>query len=108
MAEVNIIRLLFEMGLKQREMVALLNNMELNISERQLRRILARNRLWRRKEYSESGVVTDFIRMQLQTSGKLHGYRWMHEKMRNNGIRVRKEDVRKILKIMDPEGCLFR
>ncbi|XP_069114890.1 uncharacterized protein [Argopecten irradians] len=103
-----ILKLIFEMGLKQNEIVALFDGMGFSISERHLRRFLSELNLKRRGPYSSSVVVTDFIRSELQSSGKLHGYRWMHQKLLNNGLKVRKEDVRKVLQIMDPAGCVFR
>uniref|UniRef100_A0A8C4HR76 Integrase core domain-containing protein n=1 Tax=Dicentrarchus labrax TaxID=13489 RepID=A0A8C4HR76_DICLA len=41
-------------------------------------------------------------------SGQLHGYRWMYAKCRENGLRVRKEDVRLVLKELDPRGVSSR
>ncbi|KAG9267245.1 hypothetical protein AMEX_G18069, partial [Astyanax mexicanus] len=68
------------------------------IIERKLKCLLRSARLSRRKDYSSLNSVLGFIRAQLQSSGQLHGYRWMYAKCRLNGYRVRKEDVRLILK----------
>ena len=52
--------------------------------------------------------VVQFIQNQLQGSGQLHGYRMIYAKCQQSGLRVRKEDVRLILKVMDPEGVELR
>lgn len=58
--------------------------------------------LSRCKGYSDLAFLVDF-RDQLQYSGQLHGYRWMYTKCREHGLRVRKEDVRFVLKELDPK-----
>ena len=45
---------------------------------RHLKRLLRELGLFRRKNYRDIRDVVDFIHEQIQTSGKLHGYRWMH------------------------------
>ena len=60
------------------------------------------------KAYSDLSVLVDFISDQLQYSGQLHGYRWMYAKCREHGLRVRKEDVRLLLKELDPRGVSRR
>ena len=45
---------------------------------------------------------------ELQYSGQLHGYRWMYAKCREHGLRVKKEDVRLVLKELDPRGLSLR
>ncbi|KAA0701668.1 hypothetical protein E1301_Tti021486 [Triplophysa tibetana] len=77
------------------------------ISERTLKRILKSNGLCRRK-YADLNEIIGFIIDQLNGPGRLHGYRWMHTKCLEHGIRARKEDVRIILKELDPESSLLR
>ncbi|XP_051794230.1 endophilin-B2-like isoform X8 [Acanthochromis polyacanthus] len=45
---------------------------------------------------------------QLHGPGKMHGYRWMFTKCQENGLKVKKEEVRLILAKLDPEGSAFR
>ncbi|KAI3362647.1 hypothetical protein L3Q82_001631 [Scortum barcoo] len=78
------------------------------LSERHLKRVLCAKGLSRRKAYSDLVDLVDFIRNQLQYSGQLHGYRWMYAKCREHGLRVRKEDVRFVLKKLDPRGVSLR
>ncbi|KAI7801287.1 hypothetical protein IRJ41_003539 [Triplophysa rosa] len=77
------------------------------ISERTLKRLLKSNGLCRRK-YADLNEIIGFIIDQLNGPGRLHGYRWMHTKCLEHGIRARKEDVRIILKELDPESSLLR
>ena len=70
---------------------------------RHLRRILKTHSLYRRR-YSNIEEAVRFIQRELDSSGKLHGYRWMWEKLHNKGLQVRKEDIRLILSCLDPEG----
>ncbi|CAL8234156.1 unnamed protein product [Arctogadus glacialis] len=58
--------------------------------------------------HQDLSVLVDFISDQLQYSGQLHGYRWMYAKCREHGLRVRKEDVRLLLKELDTRGVSRR
>jgi hypothetical protein len=62
----------------------------------------------RRREYADLTDTAMFIDTQLAASGKLHGYRWMWEKLKENGLIARKEDVRLILTSLDPDGVASR
>lgn len=73
------------------------------ISEKHLKHFLKFNGLCRRK-CAGLNEVLEFIIDQLNDAGRLHGYCWMHQKCPENGIRVQKEDVRIILKELDPES----
>ncbi|XP_061920002.1 uncharacterized protein LOC133660480 [Entelurus aequoreus] len=64
--------------------------------------------LFRRKGYTSLDRVVDFIHQQLQTSGQLCGYRWMYTKCKEDGLHVKKEEVRLILKELDPRGVELR
>lgn len=57
-----------------------------------------------RRKYSDLADIVLFIQNQLRGSGALHGYRMMHSKCIEFGLSVRKEDVRLILKELDPVG----
>lgn len=99
------IEVYFELGLKYKDMQSVLSSRHgFDISERHLKRILRERGLFRRKNYSSLVDLVDLIRNQLQLSGQLHGYRWMYAKCREKGLRVRKEDVRLVLKELDPRG----
>lgn len=60
--------------------------------------------MFRRKNFDDTVDVIQFIKTQLQGSGALHGYRWMHNKCREQGLRARKEDIHLILSTLDPVG----
>ena len=98
----------FNLGLKYRDIrVALARRHNYIISVRHVKRILAEMGL-NRQQYSDLGELVEFIQYQLQYSGQLHGYRWMYAKCRECGLRVRKEDVRLVLRELDPMGVQLR
>lgn len=103
-----IIAWCFHLGLKQREIVAVLKSQfDMNISERHLRRILCKLKLWR-SGHSDMIDVATFVSDQLDTSGQQHGYRLMHLRCSLSGLSVSMHNVRKLLKILDPEGVELR
>src|ERR1700733_1678951 len=99
----------FEMGLIYRDIVTVLENVHaIVISERHLKRILRGLYLRRRGGYNSVQEVVDFLVAEIRGSGMLHGYRIMHAKCIQNNIIARKEDVRLILREIDPEGVQTR
>jgi hypothetical protein len=103
------IRVLFGLGLTQKEILDTLRyRFGIALCSRQLRRILARLGLYRRKDYSDFDDLVRFLEGQVASSGQLHGYRFMHVKCINNGLVVSRETVRIILRILDPVGVELR
>ena len=104
-----LIKLYFESGFSYTDITALLRKYNgITLSTRQLKRILRVEGLSRRIHYSDIADVAVFIMREVDRSGLLHGYRWMYYKCRAAGFHVRKEDVRLILKEIDPHGVEFR
>lgn len=104
-----LIEFYFDFGIPYKDIAALLaHRHSYIISERHLKRILKSCGLFRRKGYTSLDQVTSFILEELRSSGKLHGYRWMHAKCVQNGLHVRKEHVRLILQELDPQGVELR
>ncbi|XP_041834069.1 uncharacterized protein LOC121635073 [Melanotaenia boesemani] len=102
------IKFYFEIGLQYKDIVTVLAQKHgLHISLTHLKRLLNLCGC-HRKDYSELAVLVEFIRRELQHSGQLHGYRWMYAKCRQHGLCVRKEDVRLVLKELDPSGVSRR
>ena len=105
----DIIRSYFHMGLKYQEIVYALENLHgIRLSLRQLIRILNKASLFRRKNETDIMTTIDFIMTEHRSSGCLHGYRWMYQKLKCHGLNARKEDVRVLLGILDPEGTKLR
>lgn len=99
------IKLYFDMGLLYKDIVNMLAiENGVRVSLRLVKRYLRRCGLGRRKNYDNIVDVVNFIQEQLLTSGKLHGYRWMYQKCLSKNIHCKKEDVRIILDVLDPEG----
>jgi hypothetical protein len=78
------------------------------ISTRQLKRHLKTLNLTRRNNFSSAQSVFDFVNDQLETSGQSHGYRWMHQKCKVNGLKVKRDDIRLLLQVVDPHGVDIR
>ena len=104
----NLIQFFFSIGMTHADIASSLAVCGFIISTRHLRRILKKLNLYRRRDYSDVNSVIDYIRNEINSSGSLHGYRWMYTKCMNAGYHVRKEDVRVIIACLDPTGTAFR
>ena len=96
----------FDLGINYREILAfLILRHGIRLSMRQLKRILRKRGLTRRKEQSPVNEIVDLIENELQGSGSLIGYRLMHQKLQlYNGLVADRETVRIVMKELDPEG----
>ena len=104
-----MVRLYFNLGLNYDEILAsLLVNHNVLVSRRTLHRKLRGMGLFRRKHHTDIVEVACFLEEQVQKSGRLHGYRWMHFKCIQNGINTDRESVRLLLGLLDPEGVECR
>ena len=80
-----LVRNYFNLGYNYNEIIAsLLFNHNVAISKRTLNRKLRDLGLYRRKNHTDELDVACFILQELQSSGCLHGYRWMHLKCIQN------------------------
>ena len=103
-----LVMMYFDLGMTQAEIAfTLAAKHGLVLSTRQLRRDLVRLKC-RRRSYDDIGEVIVHIQEELRGSGQLKGYRMMTETCRDAGVSVRKEDVRHILRALDPEGVTQR
>lgn len=96
----------FDLGLNYVEIISfLLITHGITLSLRQLKRILRRKGLTKRKNHSDPAEVVAAIERELQGSGSLIGYRLMHQRLTTDyGLVVDRETVRNILKTLDPDG----
>lgn len=78
------------------------------LSVRTLQRHMQRLGLYRRKNQSALIDIVRFLQEQLQQSGQLHGYRFMHRKLVQDGFVVSRHVVRRLLLNLDPEGVALR
>ena len=101
-----VIERYFNLGYEQKEILScLLLIHDENLSSRQLRRILARRGLTRRKHVSNLSTVVNRIERELQCSGRNIGYRSMWQRLVvDHDLVVAKETLRHALRILDPEG----
>lgn len=65
-------------------------------------------KLYRRKNFSKVEDIVKFVNGELQKSGRLHGYKWMHLKCIQHGLVVSQEMIRKILWELDSVGMETR
>lgn len=99
---------LFDRDLKYWEIRHILNNdYDIHISLRHLKRILSALGL-KIRHFTDIDSVIIYIHNELRQSGQLHGYRMMAARCKENGMHVRTEDVRIILRHLDPEGVTLR
>eukprot|EP00111_Clytia_hemisphaerica_P011824 TCONS_00034751-protein len=101
----NLVVQYFNRGYDYEEILLSLTELHsITISIRKLHRILRRLNLYRRKHGSDTRLVISFINRQLEGSGSSLGYRLMHQRCVQNGIRTTRKNVALILKSLDPEG----
>ena len=100
----------FKLGLQYTEILAFLNSLHgIQLSLRQLKRILRAKRLRRRSDNATVDEILAAIQQQLEGSGSCLGYRQMHQKLRlEHGLNTSRETVRIALKHLDPEGVEHR
>ena len=105
-----MIKSYFDLGLTGPEIVLFLVSVHgINISLRQVKRVLARLGCTRRQRQSDLNEVVDAVEEELRGSGSLLGYRAMHQRLLNQyGIITTREVVRHVLKVFDPEGVEHR
>lgn len=104
-----LITFYFSLGFQQIEIRACLaSNHGIHLSSRTLKRKLNTLNLFRKKNFSDVYQVAAFIENEVQSHGKLHGYRWMHLKCLQNNLIVTQETIRLLLHIIDPVGVDFR
>ena len=81
----------------------------IEISLRQLKRVLRRQGLHKRKDHSDIREILNAIETELEGSGNSIGHRQMHQRLRiDYGLVVQKETVRFIIKELDPAGIQSR
>jgi hypothetical protein len=103
------IRIMFELGLSYPEICACLASVHgYIVSLRTVKRVLRREQLFRRRNYSDVVEVALFVLKELESSGQLLGYKTMHLKCLQNGYVVKQETVRQLLHILDPVGVASR
>ena len=104
------IKYYFEQGYTQRDIIYALHLRDgCDISQRHLRRLLAKMRLFRKTHFSDFPNIVEFIHQELQEgSSELHGYRFMHRRCLQEGLVVSRDVVRQIIAHLDPDGVALR
>jgi hypothetical protein len=100
----------FNLGLQYSEIIAFISSLHgIQLSLRQLKRILKNRGLRRRKDHASIEEIAFVIEEELTSTGACIGYRQMHQKLRiQHGIVTNRETVRLVLKELDPVGVEVR
>ena len=80
------------------------NQHDINISLRQLHRLLRQQNLYRRYHKHTVNVVLETIKADIDGPSTNLVYRSIHQKLIYNGIKTDRETVTLCLKTIDPEG----
>lgn len=92
-----------------RDIVKILQmNHAISISLRQVKRYLKEMNLARRKDYSNIRSVFNFVHTQVTSYGPAHGYRWMYQKCKRHGFKIKRDHISLMLNTIDPEGVYLR
>lgn len=104
-----LIFMYFAIGFKQKEILYhLAATHHVHISRRNLQNQMREMGLHRKIYTSNLNEVYNFIADELQKSGSLHGYRWMHWKCKLAGLVVSRQIVEMCMIHLDPEGVKLR
>ena len=80
----------------------------IQITLRQLNRILRELGLFRRKFKASISSVITAIQAELTSSFSSFGHKMMHQKLRQKKLVVDRETVRIVMRLLDPEGVTAR
>lgn len=110
LARDDLIEHYFNMGISYTEILMFLGSIhEIYLSIRQLKRILSRRGLGRRRNRPNVEEICRVIESELRGSGSRLGYRLMTRRiLSKHNLMVDQETVRELLKILDPEGVAAR
>ena len=106
----DLIERYFHLGLEYTKILLFLGlSHGINLSLRQLKRILQAKRLGRKRSPSDLREVVEAVEEELRGSGSNIAYRQMTQRLVNDHrLVVGKETVRELLKILDPQGVELR
>lgn len=106
----DIIRIYFNLGFAYLDIIGFLAvHHGVDLSLRQLCRILRRLGLYRRKMKDSLPTIIELVEQELSGSGRDLGYRSMHERLKRiHHVVTDRESVRLILQHLDPEGVQLR
>ena len=105
----NLLKFYFSIGFNHQEILSFLALIHgIIISKSTLKRRFKNLKLFRRKHYSDLLDVALYIINEHESSGKLHGYRWMHLKCIQAGFNIPRDTVYHLLRILDQEGVKAR
>lgn len=100
----HFIKVCFQSGFTNKEILEIFacsENIVMSIST--LKRKLKSLGLFRRKHHSNLLEVAQYIMSEMETTGVLHGYRWMHLKCKQAGYNVPRDIVYGLMRLLDPD-----
>ena len=103
LTRLELVQWYFLKGFSYKEMF-LSNQLGIDISLRQLHRLLHQQYLYRRHHKDTVNVVLEAMKADIDGPSTNLGYRSIHQKLIHNGIKTDRETVRPCLKTINPEG----
>jgi len=105
----DLVKHYFELGYSYKEISASLSTVHnVQLSIRQINRILRRFGLYRRHNHASPESILLGVADEIKGSGSSIGYRSMHQRLRAKGLTVDRESVQIAIKELDPNGVLQR
>ena len=104
-----LIKLYLRLSFSNKEILAILaNSNHIVLSIRPLKIICKRLGLFRRKNQTDLDQVLAFVQNEILTNGQMQGYRWLHLRAVQRGFVVSQDTIRRIIKLVDPQGVELR
>ena len=104
-----LIKLYFRLSFSNKEILAILaHSNHIVLSIRTLKRICKRLGLFRRKNQTDLDQVLAFVQNEILTNGQMQGYHWLHLRAVQQGFVVSQDTIRRIIKLVDPQGVELR
>ena len=105
LSRLELVEWYFLKGFSYKEIIMFVSNQHgIDISLRQLHRLLRQQNLYRRHHKDTVNIVLEAIKADIDGPFTNLGYRSIHQKLVHNGIKTDRETVRPCLKTIDPES----
>ena len=109
LSRLDLVQWYFLKGFSYKVITMFLSNQHgIDISLRQLHRLLHHQNLYRTYHKDTVNIVSEAIKASIDGPSPNLGYRSIHQKLRHNGIKTGRKTVRLCLKTIDPEGVKRR
>ncbi len=105
----DLVKSYFRLGFSNKEILCLLAHQHGVIISKRTRSGYVGNLIYsEEKNQTDIEEIASFVQSEMATSGRLHGYRWLHLRAIRRGYVVSQETMRMVIKEIDPEGVELR